>query len=180
MSKRKGLSLEGKRDKVLEVFTESADVFVLKVRATRTGACVRRAAGDWPKQLTRWHLGCWHAGCREAGIQEGRGAADDKGSAAGAAHRVRLSMRRQRSRLAPPASACNEMCIHQPHQTDTVLMILSMPGASRAATGHVLRWHHPLCLSNAELGGRWVGAPGEDRQLKLLLVRESRPSKQQE
>jgi hypothetical protein len=35
MSKRKGLSLEGKRDKVLEVFTESADVFVLKVRATR-------------------------------------------------------------------------------------------------------------------------------------------------
>jgi hypothetical protein len=31
MSKRKGLSLEEKRDKVLEVFTESADVFVLKV-----------------------------------------------------------------------------------------------------------------------------------------------------
>ncbi|KAF6253902.1 putative MND1 domain-containing protein [Scenedesmus sp. NREL 46B-D3] len=30
MSKRKGLSLEEKRDKVLEVFTESADVFVLK------------------------------------------------------------------------------------------------------------------------------------------------------
>lgn len=32
MSKRKGLSLEEKREKVLEVFTESADVFVLKVR----------------------------------------------------------------------------------------------------------------------------------------------------
>lgn len=32
MSKRKGLSLEEKRGKVLEVFTESADVFVLKVR----------------------------------------------------------------------------------------------------------------------------------------------------
>jgi hypothetical protein len=31
MSKRKGLSLEEKRDKVLEVFTASADVFVLKV-----------------------------------------------------------------------------------------------------------------------------------------------------
>lgn len=31
MSKRKGVSLEEKRDKVLEVFTESADVFVLKV-----------------------------------------------------------------------------------------------------------------------------------------------------
>lgn len=31
MSKRKGLSLEEKRDKVLEVFTESADVFVSKV-----------------------------------------------------------------------------------------------------------------------------------------------------
>jgi hypothetical protein len=31
MSKRKGLSLEEKRDKVLEVFTTSADVFVLKV-----------------------------------------------------------------------------------------------------------------------------------------------------
>jgi hypothetical protein len=34
MSKRKGLSLEEKRDKVLEVFTQSADVFVLKVRAS--------------------------------------------------------------------------------------------------------------------------------------------------
>lgn len=32
MSKRKGLSLEEKREKVLEVFTDSADVFVLKVR----------------------------------------------------------------------------------------------------------------------------------------------------
>jgi hypothetical protein len=32
MSKRKGLSLEEKRLKVLEVFTDSADVFVLKVR----------------------------------------------------------------------------------------------------------------------------------------------------
>lgn len=31
MSKRKGLSLEEKRQKVLEVFTDSADVFVLKV-----------------------------------------------------------------------------------------------------------------------------------------------------
>jgi hypothetical protein len=31
MSKRKGLSLDEKRDKVLEVFTESADVFLLKV-----------------------------------------------------------------------------------------------------------------------------------------------------
>jgi hypothetical protein len=31
MSKRKGMSLEEKRDKLLEVFTDSADVFVLKV-----------------------------------------------------------------------------------------------------------------------------------------------------
>jgi hypothetical protein len=35
MSKRKGLSLEEKRDKVLEVFTDSADVFVLKVRVSQ-------------------------------------------------------------------------------------------------------------------------------------------------
>ena len=31
-SKKRGLSLEEKRDKVLEVFLESADVFLLKVR----------------------------------------------------------------------------------------------------------------------------------------------------
>lgn len=42
MSKRKGLSLEGKREKVLEVFTESADVFVLKVGASQLlGAWLR-------------------------------------------------------------------------------------------------------------------------------------------
>ena len=42
MSKRKGLSLEGKREKVLEVFTESADVFVLKVRASQLLRCLLR------------------------------------------------------------------------------------------------------------------------------------------
>ena len=34
-SKKRGLSLEEKRDRVLEVFHESADVFVLKVRLAR-------------------------------------------------------------------------------------------------------------------------------------------------
>jgi hypothetical protein len=45
MSKRKGMSLEEKRDKVLEVFTESADVFVLKV-----GSCT----SDHTTSTTVW------------------------------------------------------------------------------------------------------------------------------
>jgi len=36
-SKKRGLSLEEKRDKVLEVFHESGDVFVLKVRVALLG-----------------------------------------------------------------------------------------------------------------------------------------------
>jgi hypothetical protein len=40
MSKRKGMSLEEKRMKLLEVFHESADVFVLKVTPN---ACIELA-----------------------------------------------------------------------------------------------------------------------------------------
>lgn len=44
MSKRKGLSLEEKREKVLEVLTDSADVFVLKVGVSQLGECLVQSA----------------------------------------------------------------------------------------------------------------------------------------
>jgi hypothetical protein len=42
-SKKRGLSLEDKRDRILEVFHESADVFVLKVRCYAWWGATRRA-----------------------------------------------------------------------------------------------------------------------------------------
>lgn len=71
MSKRKGLSLEEKRDKVLEVFTESADVFVLKVHDT-TNNVLTRALAACEAMLCPLYLSCWGlgAGCREVGLEE--------------------------------------------------------------------------------------------------------------
>jgi hypothetical protein len=40
-SKKRGLSLEEKRDKVLEVFHEAGDVFVLKVKANGSGPRIK-------------------------------------------------------------------------------------------------------------------------------------------
>jgi hypothetical protein len=56
MSKRKGLSLEEKRDKVLEVFTQSADVFVLKVRRPPPPAAA--AAAPLASDYCGAELGC--------------------------------------------------------------------------------------------------------------------------
>jgi hypothetical protein len=90
MSKRKGLSLEEKRQRVLEVFTESADVFVLKVGG-RLGGHHTHAARTRPclcRQLSRSTTHAKHAppgppGYREAGLQARRGAAEHQGGAAG-------------------------------------------------------------------------------------------------
>ena len=93
MSKRKGLSLEEKRDKVLEVFTDSADVFVLKVRVSQLGSVSEHAQGTLPyrNQQMSSNMPCsahvylclGSAGCREDCVQEGCGPADHQGSAAG-------------------------------------------------------------------------------------------------
>jgi hypothetical protein len=84
MSKRKGLSLEEKRQKVLEVFTESADVFVLKVGAGSVRA--RPRSRPQPTQGRGPHMhssACrTRVGRRKAGRKEGRGAANHQGGAA--------------------------------------------------------------------------------------------------
>jgi len=92
MSKRKGLSLEEKREKVLEVFTSSGDVFVLKVctapgtgrqqtlaqRATGINKVGRADSCICASQLMPI------SGCRKAGFKEGCGLADHQGGVAGA------------------------------------------------------------------------------------------------
>lgn len=94
-AKRKGMSLEEKRQTLLGIFHESKDVFVLKARRRRRAWAERRqcwvaavgrvrqcanqpasATNQPPNQLT--------AGGGEAGLQARRGAAVDQGGAAGA------------------------------------------------------------------------------------------------
>ena len=98
MSKRKGLSLEEKREKVLEVFTQSADVFVLKVctvcaqqcSSTSKQSMVMRLRSSPAVTTATGAISGRHvealmlprSGCREAGLQEGGGAANHQGGVA--------------------------------------------------------------------------------------------------
>lgn len=78
---KRGLSLEEKRSKLLDVFHESRDVFVLKVRM-HDCAKVRAWACSWqlPCLLT---MNAVTTGHREAGIKEGHRIAEHQGRAAG-------------------------------------------------------------------------------------------------
>jgi hypothetical protein len=71
------MSLEDKRSTILNIFHESRDVFVLKVRVARSRIVAPRSlqAGCRPSAARPPAA----AGHREAGVQARRGAADHQG-----------------------------------------------------------------------------------------------------